>query len=157
MDASKEDTPPLCPSARPEMEGAVIIGVVGGTAQAPRLAHLVRPLPVTDEVLALAEPASPLAVFRIAAPCAASACLHFAQGRCRLASRIVEELPVAVDGLPACRIRPSCRWWQQEGKAACLRCPLIVTETTNPPEQLRHASDPRIYEGMAGVEPPQPS
>ena len=90
---------------------------------------------------------SPLAVFRTAAPCAANACLHFAQGRCRLASRIVDDLSEAVDGLPACRIRPSCRWWQQEGKAACLRCPLIVTENANPSEELRHASDPFAYAG----------
>jgi hypothetical protein len=127
------------------MEGAVIFGVVGGTAQAPRVAHLVQPVPVTDELLALAEPASPLAVFRTAAPCAASACLHFAAGRCRLATRIVEQVPEAVDGLPACRIRPDCRWWQQEGKAACLRCPLVVTEMVNPSEELRHASDPTVY------------
>jgi hypothetical protein len=147
MADSHRDPSPLCPSARPEMEDAIIIGVVGGTAQEPHVAHLVQPLPVTDELLALTEPASPLAVFRTAAPCAASACLHFAAGRCRLASRIVEELPAAVDGLPACRIRPSCRWWQQEGKDACLRCPLIVTETVNPTERLRHATDPLLYAG----------
>jgi hypothetical protein len=145
MDATNQDDQPLCPSARPEMEGAVIFGVVGGTAQEPRLAYLVRPLPVTDELLALAEPASPLAVFRTAAPCAASACLHFAAGRCRLATRIVDELPEAVEGLPACRIRPDCRWWRQEGKAACLRCPLIVTEMANPSEELRQATDPAVY------------
>ncbi|MGH2587249.1 MAG: nitrogen fixation protein [Dehalococcoidia bacterium] len=147
MDATNGDESerPLCPSARPEMAGAVIFGVVGGTAPAPRVAHLVQPLPVTQELLALAEPASPLQVFRTAAPCAASACAHFAQNRCRLASRIVEELPQAVDGLPACRIRPDCRWWQQEGREACLRCPLVVTEMVNPSEQLRHATDPAIY------------
>jgi hypothetical protein len=127
------------------MDGAVIFGVVGGTVEQPRVAHLARPLPVTDELLVLAEPASPLQVYRTAAPCAASACMHFAAGRCRLVSRIVDELPEAVDGLPACRLRPACRWWQQEGKAACLRCPLIVTENVNPSEQLRHAIDPAVY------------
>jgi hypothetical protein len=142
---AQEPASPLCPSARPEMAGAVIFGVVGGTAQEPRVAHLVQPLPVTDELLTLAAPASPLQVFRTAAPCAASACAHFAENRCRLVSRIVDELPEAVEGLPACRIRPDCRWWQQEGKAACLRCPLIVTENVNPSAQLRHATDPTIY------------
>jgi hypothetical protein len=145
MNATNQDDPLLCPSARPEMAGAVIFGVVGGTAHEPRMAHLAQPLPVTEELLALAEPASPLQVFRTAAPCATSACAHFAQNRCRLASRIVEELPAVVEGLPACRIRPSCRWWQQEGKAACLRCPLVVTENVNPSALLRHATDPTIY------------
>ena len=105
----------------------------------------IRRLRRVPELLALAEPASPLAVFRTAAPGAASACVHFAQNRCRLVSRIVEELPEAVDGLPPCRIRSACRWWQQEGKVACLRCPLIVTENVSPSDQLRHAIDPFIY------------
>lgn len=135
----------LCPSARPEMEGSVAFGVVGGAAQEPRLAHLARPLPVTDELLAMAAPAKPTAVFRFAAPCAARACLHFAAGRCRLATRVVETLPEAVDGLPSCRLRPSCRWWQQEGKAACLRCPMIVTDTANPSELLVQAAGPTVY------------
>ncbi|MGH2585582.1 MAG: nitrogen fixation protein [Dehalococcoidia bacterium] len=145
---------PLCPSARPGMDGAVIIGVMGGSAREPRLAHLVQPLPVVDEVLALAAPASPTAVFRFAAPCAGDACTHFAENRCRLATRIVEQLPEAVDGLPACRIRPDCRWWRQEGKAACLRCPMIVTETANPTDELREATDPTVYaaRGVAYVE-----
>lgn len=140
-----QEVMPLCPSARPEMEGAVIFGVVQGTAREPRLAHLVQPLPVVDELLELARPASPTAVFRFAAPCAASACVHFAENRCRLASRVVDTLPEAVEGLPPCRIRPTCRWWQQEGKAACLRCPMIVSETVNPTEMLVTAADPAAY------------
>jgi len=33
-------SPPLCPSAQPQMEGSTIIGVVGGTPEQPRLAYL---------------------------------------------------------------------------------------------------------------------
>jgi len=36
-------------------------------------------------------------------------------------------LPEVVDSLPVCTIRPQCRWFRQEGRAACLRCPQIVT------------------------------
>jgi hypothetical protein len=32
-----------------------------------------------------------------------------------------------VDQLPACNIRAECRWFRQEGRAACLRCPQIMT------------------------------
>ena len=145
MDAAAGVPTPLCPSAPPESAGAVIFGVVGGTADAPRVAHLARPVPVTDELLMLAQPAPPAAVYRTAAPCAASACVHFAANRCRLVERIVDHLPAAVDGLPACRLRPHCRWWQQEGKDACLRCPMIVTEMVNPSDQLRQAADPSVY------------
>jgi hypothetical protein len=133
---------PLCPSAQPEMAGAVVLGVVGGTVDDPRLAYLDEPRPVTDEVLALAGPVEPTEVFRIAAPCAGGACRHFDGSSCRLAARTVQLLPIVVDVLPACRIRPECRWWLQEGKAACLRCPQVVTESHNPPDLVRTAAAP---------------
>ncbi|MGH2587940.1 MAG: hypothetical protein ACRDJE_23715 [Dehalococcoidia bacterium] len=34
---------------------------------------------------------------------------------------------------------------RQEGKAACLRYPLILTETANPTDELHQATDPTIY------------
>jgi len=58
--------------------------------------------------------------------------------RC-LAAMIVQWLPSVVDTLPPCAIRPACRWWQQEGKAACVRCPQVVTETFKPIAAMRHA------------------
>jgi len=130
-DATAPNNEILCPSARPEMAGAVLHGIVGGTVAAPRVGYLVEPQPVTDALLALANPVSPTEVFRFAAPCAGSACVHFDGANCRLATRVVELLPSVVDSLPPCRIRPQCRWWQQEGRAACLRCPGVVSETCN--------------------------
>jgi hypothetical protein len=47
-----------------------------------------------------------------------------------------------VESLPACRIRPDCRWFVQEGRAACLRCPQIVTYSVNPTEELSLAATP---------------
>lgn len=133
---------PLCPSAQPEMADSVVFGVVKGTVAEPRLAHLAEPRSVTDELLALASPVKPTEVFRFAAPCASNSCQHFDGADCRLAKRIVELLPAIDNLLPPCRLRSSCRWWQQEGKAACLRCPQIVTETYQPSELLNQAADP---------------
>jgi hypothetical protein len=62
--------------------------------------------------------------------------MHFDGHDCRLATRLVQLLPAVVDRLPPCHVRPDCRWWQQEGKAACLRCPQVVTDWAQPPEQL---------------------
>ncbi len=135
---------PLCPSAQPETAGSVIFGVVGGTGDEPRLAHLVEPQPVKNELLALSSPVAPTEVFRFAAPCAGSACQHFDGSNCRLATKIVQLLPEVAAGLPPCRLRPNCRWWQQEGKAACVRCSQIVTETYHPSEQLQQAADPAV-------------
>lgn len=138
------DDLPLCPSAKPEMDGSVVFGVVGGTVEKPRLAHLVEPQPVTDELLALSGSVTPTEIFRFAALCAGSACQHFDGENCRLATKIVQLLPEVVAGLPPCRLRSNCRWWQQEGKAACMRCPQIVTETHHPSEQLRQAANPAV-------------
>jgi hypothetical protein len=36
-------------------------------------------------------------------------------------------MPAVVDALPPCLIRKECRWYSQEGGAACRRCPEITT------------------------------
>jgi hypothetical protein len=141
-DTSDVEKVPMCPSAQPEMEGAIIFGIVSGTAKEPRLAYLTQPQPATEELLALSGPVKPTEVFRIAAPCAGTGCRHFDGSNCRLASRIVKMLPEGVDRLPPCNLRPNCRWWKQEGAAACMRCPLIVTETYHPSQRLRQAAEP---------------
>lgn len=139
-----DDTKPgartLCPSARPEMANSVAFGVVGGTASQPRLVHLCEPLPVTDELLAFAHPVTPTEVFRFAAPCAGRCCQHFDGQDCQLAARTVQLLPAVVAVLPPCRLRPDCRWWRQEGKAACVRCPQIVTDNYAPSERISAAA-----------------
>jgi hypothetical protein len=126
------------------MEHSVLFGVLETTTEGPRVGYLVESLPVTSEVLAIAGPVAPTEIFRFGAPCAGRACQHFDGSSCRLAARIVELLPPVVSGLPPCRLRPDCRWWQQEGKAACLRCPQVITETYDPPEMLRRAADPTV-------------
>jgi hypothetical protein len=52
-------------------------------------------------------------VLRIAAPCQEKACCHFDGTDCRLATRLVQLIPAVVESLPACRIRPDCRWFLQ--------------------------------------------
>ena len=134
-----------CPSSRPEMSGSAVFGVVLGSVEHPRVAFLDQPQPVTEELLALAGPVAPTEVFRFAAPCAGGACQHFDGTDCRLASRIVEQLPSVVEDLPECAIRDACRWFLQEGEEACFRCPLIASESYGAAElaePLRAAADP---------------
>jgi hypothetical protein len=124
------------------MGDAVVFGLVGEVDHAPLVGYLADPVPVTRQVLALAGPAEPAEVFRFAAPCAGHGCRHFDGSDCRLAARVVRLLPVAVEGVPPCPLRPSCRWWQQEGKAACLRCPQIVSSNGDPSDLLRLVAGP---------------
>jgi hypothetical protein len=102
--------------------------------------YLNRPLPATAEVLAMTAPLKPTEVFRLAATCAEHRCPHFDGVDCRLATRIVDMLPAAVDSLPPCLIRQDCRWYSQAGEAACRRCPEITTVTYDLSEQTRHVS-----------------
>jgi hypothetical protein len=125
------------------MEGAVVFGVVGGTAAEPRVGYVTERLPVTPELLALTGEVRPAEVFRFGAPCAGGGCRHFDGSSCRLASKLVQLAPSPRSpGLPACALRPDCRWWRQEGKAACMRCPQIVTINYLPSDELRHAANP---------------
>jgi hypothetical protein len=131
-----------CPSAKPDLCGSVVIGVVGESAGLPIIDYLVERLPVSDGILGLASPARPTEVFRFAAPCAGHGCRHFDGAHCRLASRIVQLLPAVTESLPPCSLRPDCRWWQQEGKLACQRCPQIISEPVQPSPVLVQVATP---------------
>jgi hypothetical protein len=125
--APSTQDPLLCPSSQPEFEEARVLGVLQQTADGFEVAYLDEPLPVTPEVLAMAAPAQPTEVFRLAAKCQTNRCPHFDGTDCGLATRIVQILPTVVDHLPHCQIRSECRWFHQEGVAACRRCPQIAT------------------------------
>src|SRR6266571_2488886 len=129
---SAHDKVLLCPSAQPEMVGSRVLGVVGGTIDAPQLSYVNELLPVTEQLLTRTAPMKPTEVLRFAASCEEKACRHFNDAHCCLATRIVQILPAVTESLPACVIRPECRWYQQEGRAACLRCPQIVTLAYKP-------------------------
>lgn len=126
-EASREGAPLSCPSGQPGMEDVRIFGVLGGTAQAPRVGYLKREAEVTTQMLQGLGGIDPAHVFRFSAKCEESRCAQFANGRCGLGKRIAEQLAPVVDALPSCQIRPTCRWHHEEGNAACFRCPQVVT------------------------------
>jgi hypothetical protein len=129
-----------CPSAQPGMGEVQVLGVVSRDAEAPRLAYLDQPMAATPEILELAAPVAVSEIFRLSARCEETKCMHFDGSRCQLAVRIAKLLPEAVDTLPACNIRPDCRWFRQEGRAACLRCPQIVTGNAEADDLLQRVA-----------------
>ncbi len=137
---------PLCPSTFPGWPGSVAFGIVGGTAENPHWQPFEKPLPITEELLALSGPVAPTEIFRFAGPCAGAACKHFegATGDCRLAQKTVRFVPKVQDKLPPCTIRPDCRWWRQEGAEACHRCPQVAASNPANGEALRRAADPNV-------------
>ncbi|MFZ0481642.1 MAG: hypothetical protein WAL71_21055 [Terriglobales bacterium] len=136
----------LCPSAQPGMDRCRVLGVVRRDGSAPMLEYLNENLPASPEVLAMAAPLKPTDVFRLAATCAEHKCPHFDGADCRLATRIVKILPEVVDSLPACTIRKDCRWFSQEGGAACKRCPEVTTVSYDLSPRMREVSGLPVVE-----------
>ena len=140
----------LCPSAQPGMDACRVLGVVQREGSAPKLEYLNHALAATPEILAMAAPLKPTEVFRLAATCAERKCPHFDGEDCRLATRVVRILPAVVDTLPPCIIRKECRWYSQEGGAACRRCPEITTVSYDLSPQVREVSGlPMMQETVA--------
>jgi hypothetical protein len=132
----------FCPSGQPDAQDGAVFGVIAGPPERRRVGYLTEQQPVTEELLALAQPARPQQVFRFAAPCARGGCMHFDGANCQLAARIASRLAPVVNALPECRIRQTCRWFRQEGKAACLRCPQVVTEVHDASEEWIQIAQP---------------
>ena len=126
------------------MAGSRVFGLVEGTPEQPRVAYLEETTPASAELMALAGPVQPIEVFRLAAPCVEKACSHFDGKDCQLAVRIVQILPAVTDSLPPCRVRHECRWFSQEGRPACLRCPQVVTRNFSPTEDMVRAATPAL-------------
>ena len=129
----------LCPSATPQhrKEHGIIFGVVLDSPSQPQVTYLPVLQPATPEILAFCSPSEPDEVFRIAAPCARQKCRHFNSEQCGLIQNAVQIVPIVMETLPPCRIRSRCQWWHQEGKAACLRCPQVVTLNADVPEEYQ--------------------
>lgn len=131
-----------CPSAPPEIPGAVAFGIVDHAATPPEVRYLDEPVPITQELLELAAPLEPREVFRVGAPCQADLCTHWSGHDCQLVERIVKLVPAASLVTPPCKLRPTCRWFAQAGRSACVRCVYVVTRDGDPAEEMRMAATP---------------
>jgi len=135
------NAPLLCPSIISIGPEAQVFGVLTGSpAEGFQVGYLTEAVPATPELLAAAAPADPAEVFRAAAPCFEYRGKHFGGAKCQLATRITAMLDPVVDALPRCAIRATCRWFRQEGRAACFCCPQVTTELRNPNDLDRAAA-----------------
>lgn len=138
-----QDMPLLCPSTS-AANATLVIGVVqrdetDGRAQ---VAYAAGPAAFDDELRALTGPVDPAEVLRLAGPCAESGCAHYVDDCCSLGERVAAELPLVVQRAPRCSIRSRCRWYAEQGIAACRRCPGIVTSSRDGDERLLAAATP---------------
>jgi hypothetical protein len=120
-----------CPSAEAQ-PGALVIGMRRPDGTIGYLRDRLEATP--DFVDALRSAGTADTGFRFAGPCARSGCGHWraedegSEGRCGLIGRLRDVVPDALlaDTLPRCTIRASCRWFAQDGAAACRVCPLVT-------------------------------
>jgi hypothetical protein len=117
-----------CPSAQPGMDDVFVLGVIEVAGGRSKVAYLEERVPFTPEIAALAGPVSPTRVMRLAARCEENRCVHFGDGKCGLATRIAAMSGSDSLNVPACTIRNTCRWFRQEGIAACRNCERVETE-----------------------------
>jgi hypothetical protein len=141
IDNAKSDKNLLCPSSRPTPGNSVVFGVISGHVE-PRVTYLQQTQTVTEALVEKVQPVTPAEVFRTASACETKACKHFNGTACQLATRVVQQLPTVVEQLPPCAIRRDCRWWQQEGSAACFRCPQVITDNYSPSDLMIKVSMP---------------
>ena len=123
------DEPLMCPSA-PCKEGAVLLGVVGSDG---RVGYLKQRVHVDSDFVRIArEGRSPEKRFRFSLPCVQSGCGQWKEGRCGVPDKVLPQTraPELHEKLPACTIRPECRWFAQEGASACVGCSEVVTDLT---------------------------
>ena len=94
-------------------------------------------------------------MFRFAAGCIQGGCRHWEGDtkRCRLVAKTVQLAPVVVEKLKPCAIRSDCRWWRQEGKAACVRCPQVASSYLSRSDVMTLAGSAVYGQG----ESPQPA
>jgi len=72
--------------------------------------------------------------FRFAGACVTTACQQWRNEQCQVgrAASIVAKRLDPIEELPRCAIRARCRWWWQEGRAACAACAWVVHTTMRP-------------------------
>ncbi len=116
-----------CPSAPSDGEDCKVFGIVGGTPDKPQVSYLGKGVEVPPEALTPPPGIAPTRIFRFSGGCVASGCSQFSGGQCQLGKKVERFLEPVVDQLPACTIRATCRWYAENGRSICFKCPQVIT------------------------------
>ena len=119
----------LCPSSRCK-PGAQLLGL---RLENGKMGILPQTLPIDQQFIENTRAGSiPEERFRFVNKCVENGCKQWTGKRCGIADTIIQHLDEIVEEtvLPACEIRPRCRWFMQLGENACRICPYVITEIT---------------------------
>ena len=101
-----------------------------------RLTRFGTPLPVDGAFIDAAQAAGGTGRrFRFASACAEGNCTQWTGEACGLIGAIRERAERlgwdAEPVVPRCAIRATCRWWEQDGAAACAVCSRVVYDAAD--------------------------
>ncbi|MBM0236503.1 hypothetical protein JNW88_03840 [Micromonospora sp. ATA32] len=118
---------------RPSTPAANATVFLGMITPAGRVAYVTPQLPA-EVALAAAGTDRPVeSQYRLAGPCVTSSCGFWTGEHCglgeRLATSYQEAVGPAETELPRCAIRRTCRWFAEQGAAACAACSHVVTDS----------------------------
>jgi hypothetical protein len=131
----------LCPSAPADI-ASILLGVIKPDGS---VAFLPEQIEVSREFLEVAAKGRTLeSRFRFSTTCRAGACKQWANDECSLPARLANTPTQASAArgretyIPKCSIRDQCRWFDQEGLAACRICPLVITRDDSSQQSESH-------------------
>ena len=119
-----------CPSSLGQV-GSNLLGIVNPSGT---VGYFDQPIEVTPEFLADAGDEETLERrFRFSNKCIQSGCKQWTGSECGVIKAVLalDSIPLNKD-LPACSIRSTCRWFSQEGAAACNGCRYVITNVSDP-------------------------
>lgn len=104
----------LCPSAE-DRNGTIELGI-GEPLQRLAFSRVRKPRDTR---------ATDLSTMRLAGPCITSDCMNWNDG-CNLGKTLAETaVRLRLNARPHCPIRRDCRWFAENGRAACGACALV--------------------------------
>jgi len=120
----------LCPSSKCR-DGSLLLGIVKEDGHVDMLKQAI---PITEDFVNTAMQGRLAETrFRFAGTCAKNGCRQWTGSRCGIVDKMLNHIQDAIpvmDELPACSIRPQCRWYNQNGADACKLCPWVITEVS---------------------------
>jgi hypothetical protein len=130
MTAEQRPADRMCPSTTAS-NSTVFLGMIMPTG---KVAYVTPEVPSATVLSTLEESGTPLeSQYRFAGPCVTSKCGFWTGEHCGLGAKLAESYQSAnlpdPESLPKCAIRRTCRWFAEQGPAACSPCSYVVTDS----------------------------
>jgi hypothetical protein len=117
-----------CPSSHAK-PGAILLGKVN---ESGTIGYIQTPIEIDEAFIEAAGDMDLERSFRFSSKCVKNGCAQWQDGQCGVIKKVMqfnEGFHLQHPALPDCSIRPTCRWYSQEGEKACSYCPYVITNS----------------------------